>query len=100
MKFIYLFLTVLFITGNPILCFIDPNDFCKKTETKKSCIGFNCGTEYCVYDKSSCVSLIQWERLMEKYAKESIVKRNFLSRIKNCEQSDYKNQWSHRFNFG
>jgi hypothetical protein len=100
MKIVYLFVTVLLITDNPIFCFINPNDFCKKTELKKSCMAFDCGTKYCVYDRSSCVSLIQWEILMKKYATESIVKRNFLSKIKNCEQSDYKNQWSHRFNFG
>jgi hypothetical protein len=28
------------------------------------------------------------------------VYRDFLSRIKKCEQNDYKNQWSHRFGFG
>jgi hypothetical protein len=97
---IYLFLTVLFIPGKQILCFLKPNDFCKKTETKKNCMAFNCGTKYCVYDESSCADFILWGVLMKKYAKDPTVNRNFLSRIKNCQKSDYKNQWSHRFNFG
>ncbi len=75
-------------------------DFCRKTETKKSCMAFNCGTKYCVYYKSSCKNLISWGILMKKYAKEPTVYKNFLSNIKNCEKDNYKNQWSHRFSFG
>jgi len=97
---IYLFVTVLSITVKQILCLLKPNDFCKKTETKKNCMAFNCGTKYCVYDESSCADFILWGLLMKKYAKDPTVYRDFLSRIKNCEKSDYKNQWSHRFNFG
>jgi hypothetical protein len=101
MKIIYyLFLFVLTIAGNPIFCFFKPSDFCKKTELKKSCMASNCGTKYCVYDESSCADLILWGVLMKKYAKDPIVYRDFLSRIKKCEQTDYKNQWSHRFGFG
>jgi hypothetical protein len=100
MNIFYLFLTVLFIICNPINAFFKPNEFCKKTATKKSCMAFNCGTNYCVYDESSCTNLISWGISMKKYAKEPKMYRNFLSRIKNCEQSDYKNQWSHRFSFG
>ena len=100
MKIICLFLILLVISGYPINCFLKPNDFCKKTETKKNCMAFNCGTKYCVYDESSCADFILWGVLMKKYAKDPTVYRDFLSRIKNCEKSDYKNQWSHRFNFG
>jgi hypothetical protein len=100
MNIFYLLLIVLFITSAQINCFFKPSEFCKKTEERKSCMAFNCGTKYCVYDESSCMNLIIWEILMKKYAIDPKVYRNFLSRIKKCEQSDYKNQWSHRFSFG
>jgi hypothetical protein len=100
MKIICLFLILLVISGYPIFCFFKPDEFCKKTLTKKSCMAFNCGTKFCVYDESSCMNLIIWEILMKKYSIDPKVYRNFLSRIKNCEKSDYKNQWSHRFSFG
>jgi len=70
MNIFYLFLTVLFIICNPINAFFKPNEFCKKTATKKSCMAFNCGTNYCVYDESSCTNLISWGISMKKYAKE------------------------------
>ena len=99
MKFYFLFFIVILLLTR-IDCFFKPSDFCRKTETKKSCMAFNCGTKYCVYYKSSCKNLISWGILMKKYAKEPTVYKNFLSNIKHCEKDNYKNQWSHRFSFG
>ena len=49
MKIICLFLILLVISGYPIFCFFKPDEFCKKTLTKKSCMAFNCGTKFCTF---------------------------------------------------
>ena len=100
MKIICLFLILLVISGYPIFCFFKPDEFCKKTLTKKSCMAFDCGTKFCTLNEETCDHFISWGLLLKKWIKEPKVYKNFLSRIKNCELNDYKNQWSHRFSFG
>jgi len=81
----------MFLFCNQINCFFKPDDFCKKNSTKiKNCMALNCGTKL----------FISWEIIIKKLRKKSNFYTNFTKGIKNCEQNDYKNQWSHRLNFG
>jgi hypothetical protein len=91
----------MFLFCNQINCFFKPDDFCKKNSTKiKNCMALNCGTKLCAYDKKKCDYFISWEIIIKKLRKKSNFYTNFTKGIKNCEQNDYKNQWSHRLNFG
>ena len=103
MKFYNLLVLILLflININSIKSFLKPEDFCNKTSKKiKGCMAFDCGSRFCSFDESTCNNFISWGKLIKKNAIKSIVYKNFLSKIKNCKENDYKNQWSHRFNFG
>jgi hypothetical protein len=98
MKLHFIFLA-LFLTSNSISCF-KANDFCKKAIGFKKCVNYNCGTLLCSTDREACRNLISWGVLMKKYAKETPNKyTQFVGSIKPCVK-EYKNQWSHRMNFG
>jgi hypothetical protein len=102
MKF-YLIIIWVFLISNPINCLFKPDDFCKKNLTSsriKNCMALDCGTKYCAFDRKTCDHFISWGLILKKWVKESKLYNDFIAHIKSCEQNDYKNQWSHRINFG
>ena len=96
---LYLIFLALFLTRDSIRC-LKTTDFCKKVISFKKCANFNCGTLLCSTDREACRNLISWGVLMKKYAKETPNKyTQFVGSIKPCVK-EYRNQWSHRMNFG
>ncbi len=97
----YFYFIVIFILINNQICCFEPSDFCKKDTRKiKSCIAYNCGIKFCTFDEETCDNFISWGVLLKKNVKEPKAYKRFIGKIKNCKQNDYKNQWSHRINFG
>ena len=96
---LHLIFLALVLTSNSISCF-KANDFCRKVISFKKCANYNCGTLLCSTDKVTCNNLISWGILMKKYVKEIPNKyTQFVGSIKPCVK-EYRNQWSHRMNFG
>lgn len=102
MKYFLLFF-LLYLISNSIYCFT-PNHFCKKVKNQ-NCDTYECG-RYCSLNENFCESLISWESLMNVHSNLQLkVYRNFIHNIKTCVKSEkaeneYRNQWSHRMNFG
>ena len=64
------------------------NDFCLRGKNTNKCLKYHCGTKLCSIDKQSCMNLITWGHLSQKYIKEDIqrVKYNkFIKSIRNCK---------------
>jgi hypothetical protein len=82
------------------------NNYCKKANKNMECEIYSCGENYCSISKKSCVYLISFKSLMKGYIKQDLKQKkfqNFINSIEICEpngQIDFKNQWSHRLNFG
>ena len=80
------------------------DDFCQKeTQKMKYCAAHNCGKKFCSYDKQTCTDFITWGVRMKSVTtniKHLKIYKYFVSRIKKCENYDYRNQWSHRLHFG
>ena len=99
MKF-YSILILLILVVNQIFC-LRSDDFCKKDARKiKICAAYNCGSKFCSFDKQTCDQFISWNILLNKWVKKPKLYKTFIHDIKNCKKNDYRNQWSHRFNFG
>ena len=99
MKILHIFI-VLVLTIKQFYC-LEPDDFCKKDTKKiKICLSYDCGTKFCTFDKETCENFISWGILLKKWIKQPKVYKTFIEKINNCKQNDYRNQWSHRFNFG
>jgi hypothetical protein len=94
--FLIVFVIILII--NSIFC-LKPEDFCKKDKIK-SCIAHNCGTKFCTFEPKKCDDFILLGIVLKKWVKDPKAITTFIKHIKDCENKDYKNQWSHRFNFG
>jgi hypothetical protein len=103
MKYLYLILIALFFFSCHIKSLVTPDRLCKKTNKKIACEIYTCGKDYCTNDKKSCVYLLKWEHLARKKTKNRKKFEIFTNMIENCNsngQVDFKNQWTHRFNFG
>jgi hypothetical protein len=99
MKF-YIFIIAFFLASNSVSCLMESDDFCQKNTIISTCTAYNCGTKFCSFDKESCKNLIKWGVIMKKYVKETSNKyTHFIDSIKPCVKK-YRNQWSHRMNFG
>lgn len=82
---------------NSLFSYFEPTDFCQKeTRNIKICENYNCETKYCSINEFSCMSFIQWKKLIKKYVKEPQVYKKFMNRIKKCDFKDYKNIWAQR----
>ncbi len=100
MKF-YFLIFVLFLQISLFYSFLNPDDFCQKdTINMKKCMAYDCETQFCTLNKQECKNLIAWGTLITKYANESKVYKTFIKNIKPCGKTEYRNQWSHRLNFG
>jgi len=83
-----------------------PDNYCKKANKNMECEIYSCGENFCSISKKSCVYLISFKTLMKGYIKQDMKQKmfqNFINSIEICEpngQIDFKNQWSHRLNFG
>jgi hypothetical protein len=86
--------------------FMSPDYYCKKYGLKVQCEIYSCGTKYCSINKQSCDFLLSFENILGGYIKEDWKRKKsktFLYNIKVCKsngQIDFKNQWTHRLNFG
>ena len=103
MKYLYLIFIALFLVSCPIKSLVTPDRLCKKTNKKILCEIYTCGKDYCTNDEQSCVYLLKWEHLARKKTKNQKKFETFLNMIENCNLNghiDFKNQWTHRFNFG
>ena len=85
---------------------MSPDYYCKKDGLNVECEIYSCGIKYCSINKQSCDFLISFKNLMSGYIKEDANRKKFetfLYNIKICKsngQIDFKNQWTHRLNFG
>jgi hypothetical protein len=83
-----------------------PNNYCEKANKKIKCEIYSCGKNYCSINKKSCDFLILFKTLMKGYIKQDTKLKKFkkfFNRIEICEPNgkiNFKNQWTHRFNFG
>jgi hypothetical protein len=83
-----------------------PDNYCKKDSLNIDCEIYSCGENYCSINKKSCDFLLTFKTLMKGYIKQDTKQKifqTFIDRIEICEpngQIDFKNQWTHRLNFG
>ncbi len=86
--------------------FMLPDNYCKKHDLNVKCEIYSCGNKYCSINKQSCDFLLSFENLMSGYIRQDVKRKKFetfLSNIKICKsngQIGFKNQWTHRLNFG
>jgi hypothetical protein len=82
------------------------DNYCKKAGKNIECEIYSCGEKYCSINKKSCDFLISFKTIMKEYIKHDVKQKKFktfIDRIKICDSNgriDFKNQWSHRLNFG
>jgi hypothetical protein len=82
------------------------NNYCKKANKKIECEIYSCGENYCSINKKSCDFLLIFKTLMKGYIKQDMKQKlfkKFFNKIEFCEPNgkiNFKNQWTHRFNFG
>ncbi len=87
MKYFTLVL-ILVLSKYKIIESFKTNDFCIRVNETNKCLKYDCGTRLCSINKQSCINLIKWRHLSNKYIKEDIqrIKYNkFIKSVKNCK---------------
>jgi hypothetical protein len=79
---------------------LNSGDYCVKNEYSKNCMAHDCGLKFCTFDKQTCQDLIKYGIMIARNSFESKVFKTFIQSIKPCNRRMYRNQWSHRMNFG
>ena len=103
MKYFYSFLLLLIIN---LVQGLRSDNYCKKIDKKIECEMYSCGKYFCSNNKNDCDYIISMGNSMKKYNKQDRRLKNyknFINSIINCESNghiEFKNQWTHRFNFG
>ena len=100
MKF-YFLIFILFLQISLFYSFLNTDDFCQKESINmKKCMAYDCETQFCTLNKQKCKSFIAWRTLIMKNVKAPKVYTIFINNIKPCSKIEYRNQLTHRLNFG